>query len=287
MKNGFGEVLMSEEREAPDLEKLESELKLRGFSERTIEAYLFHNKKFLDFIGNKDINTINSENIKGYLSHLISKKKSTSTIALVKAALKFYYDDLLKKSIVDFKTPKVYKKLPVVLTKDEVKRIIEAAPTEKSKLMIKLIYSSGIRLSECINLKINDLEFEEKIGWVRQGKGKKDRMFILSDNVIDDVKNFIKDKNKDDYVLTNKRGERLSARNIQKIVKRAAQKANITKDVHVHTLRHSFATHLLENGTDIRKIQELLGHTNLQTTQIYTKVSTEELKKVKSPLDSI
>lgn len=269
------------------LKKLESELRLRGFSERTIKSYLFHNKKFLDFIGDKDINDINSDDIKSYLSHLISKKKSTSTVALVKAALKFHYDDLLKKNIVDFKTPKISKKLPVVLTKEEIKKIIKAAPTEKSKLMIKLIYSSGIRLSECINLKINDLELEEKIGWVRAGKGKKDRMFILSDNVIEGIKEFIEDKDKDNYLFTNKKGEKLSARNIQKIVKRAAKKAELTKDVHVHTLRHSFATHLLENGTDIRKIQELLGHANLQTTQIYTKVSTEELKKVKSPLDSL
>jgi len=205
----------------------------------------------------------------------------------VKAALKFYYDEVLKKGIVNVKTPKAEKHLPTVLTRDEVKKLIDGAKTAKSKFIIMLLYSSGLRLSESLNLHIKDLELEEKIGWVRKGKGNKDRLIILSESLIKALNGLKLDLNNDSYLLANKKGQALTARNVQKIVGRAAKKAGIRKNVSPHTLRHSFATHLLESGTDIRKIQELLGHANLQTTQIYTQVSTAELKKVKSPLDEL
>ncbi|MAG16190.1 hypothetical protein CMO88_03965 [Candidatus Woesearchaeota archaeon] len=269
------------------LDKLVTEIKLRGFSERTVKAYVTHNTKFLEFI-KKEAKFVVEEDIKSYMAYLISDRKvSPKTAALVKAALKFYYDEVLKMNIVNLKTPKAEKHLPIVLTKDEVKRLIESAKTAKSKLIIMMLYSSGLRLSECLNLRTNDLELEEKIGWVRKGKGNKDRLIILSDSLIKALKEYKHDLSNNNHILTNKKGSQLTARNIQKIVARAAKKAEIRKKVSPHTLRHSFATHLLESGTDIRKIQELLGHSNLQTTQIYTRVSTEELKKVKSPLDNL
>ena len=269
------------------LEKLSTELKLRNFSERTVTAYVTHNKKFLEF-NKKDAAQITEDDVKSYLAYLISDRKvSPKTVALVKAALKFYYDEVLKKGIVNVKTPKAEKHLPTVLTKPEVKRLIENAKTAKSKLIIMTLYSSGLRLSECLNLRVKDLELDEKIGWVRGGKGNKDRLIILSESLIKALNGFKLDLNSESYVFTNKRGRPLTERTVQKIVARAAKKASIRKKVSPHTLRHSFATHLLESGTDIRKIQELLGHANLQTTQIYTRVSTEELKKVKSPLDSL
>ena len=147
--------------------------------------------------------------------------------------------------------------------------------------------SSGLRLSEALNLKVSDLELEENIGWVRQGKGGKDRMFILSEALTKELKKYIAKQKVKGYLFPNRLGKQLTPNNIQKIVSRAAKVAKINKKVSPHTLRHSFATHLLESGVGIRQIQELLGHANLQTTQIYTKVSTEELKKIQSPLDSI
>ncbi|MBI2141060.1 tyrosine-type recombinase/integrase [Candidatus Woesearchaeota archaeon] len=268
------------------LEQLETELKLRGFSERTVKSYLFYNNKFLAFT-NKAPEAISEEDIKSYLANLISdRKKNAATVALVRAALRFYYDGVLKKSIVTLKTPKIQKKLPTVLTKEEVKKLIESAATAKSKLLLMTLYSSGLRVSECTNLKINDVELDQRMGWVRQGKGGKDRLFILSDGLVDALRGYVNGKNTE-HIFTNKSGRPLSARNIQKIVATAAKRAGISKGVSPHTLRHSFATHLLESGESIRKIQELLGHSNLQTTQIYTKVSTEELRKVKSPLDSL
>lgn len=268
------------------LEQLETELKLRGFSDKTVKSYLFYNNKFLAFT-NKAPEAATEEDIKAYLAHLIAdKKKNAATVALVRAALRFYYDGVLKKNIVTLKTPKIQKKLPTVLTREEVKRLLESAPTQKSRLIMMMLYSSGLRVSECCSLKVNDLEIAQKVGWVRDGKGGKDRIFILSEGIIEGLRNYINRKNTE-HIFTNKAGTALTPRNVQKIVATSAKRAGIGKIVSPHTLRHSFATHLLESGESIRKIQELLGHSNLQTTQIYTKVSTEELKKVKSPLDSL
>ena len=266
------------------LEQLETELSLRGFSAHTLKNYLRHNRQFLTSL-QKPISEVNEADVKQYLAQLITAKKSRNTVALVKAALKFHFDEVLKKNIVGFKTPKIEKKLPVVLSQKEVRMLIQHAKTKKSRLLLMLLYSSGVRVSEALQLKINDLELEEKMGWVRQGKGGKDRLIILSQKLVDELFFFVKGKKEDSY-LFSKNDKILSTRNAQKIVSATAKRAGITKKVSPHTLRHSFATHLLENGTDIRKIQVLLGHANLQTTQIYTKVSKEELKKVTSPLDA-
>ncbi len=269
------------------LRTLETELKLRGFSDNTIVTYSLTNRLFLKWI-KKDPNDVTEQDIKDYLAYLISDKKvSPSSIALKKAALKFLFDEVLKKNIVNLKTPKIPKHIPVVLTKEEVKRLIDSAASHKSRFIIRFLYSSGLRLSELIKLRLKDLEIDEKIGWVRSGKGSKDRMFILSDIIIQELKKYILtlDEN-EEYLFPGKKGH-ISSRNIQKIVDNAAKRAGLNKKVHPHMLRHCFATHLLEAGVDIRKIQELLGHSNLQTTQIYTSVSTEELKKVKSPLDNL
>ena len=266
------------------LQKLESELNLRGFSQQTVKSYMLQVNLFIKFV-KKDVSKATKDDIKGYLGYLISEKKlSPKSIALKKAALKFLYHEVLNKNIVDFKTPKTQKKLPVFLTKEEVKLLISNKSVLKTKLIIELLYSSGIRVSELCNLKISDLELDSKNGWVRKGKGSKDRMFILSDKLIEELKEYLKENKNKKYLFEGPKGP-LSSRNIQKIVQRAAKKANINKRVSPHVLRHSFATHLLDNGTDIRIIQELLGHANLNTTQIYTHVSREQLKKIKNPLD--
>lgn len=192
---------------------------------------------------------------------------------------------MLKKKIVTMKTPKIPKHIPVVLTKDEIRKLIDSAGSYKSKVIIQFFYSSGLRLSELIKLKITDLELKEKIGWVRKGKGNKDRLFLLSENLIKELEKYISTLDINEKYLFPGQKTHISPRNVQKIVDNAARRANLTKKVHPHMLRHCFATHLLESGVDIRKIQELLGHSNLQTTQIYTSVSKEELKKVKNPLD--
>jgi integrase/recombinase XerD len=272
----------------PELKKLETELKLRGFSKQTSKMYLFYNRKFLEFI-EKNPESITDDDIKEFLASKISEDSlSNSSIALIKASLKFFYTDMLGKNMSLIKTPKTSKKLPVVLTHKEIKYLIDNTENIKHRLLIELLYSTGLRLSECINLQYSDLDLNDGTGWVRLGKGAKDRIFIISDIFKKDLLDYIeKKKSGGKGYIFSINGRKMSSSGIQRAIKISAQRAGIDKPVHVHTLRHSFATHLLENGVDIRKIQKLLGHSNLQTTQIYTQVSNEEIKKIKSPLDML
>ena len=267
------------------LEKLATELRLRGYSEQTVKTYVYHNQQFFNFI-KKDSSQVSRDDIKKYMAYLLADKKlSRKYVSLVKSAILFVYNELVGKGW-KIKSPKTAKKLPVVLTKDEIKAMLSITKNPKHKLMIELLYSSGLRLSECTNLKFEDLELDEKIGWVRNGKGGKDRIFILSEKLGKHIQKYQKKKKLSGYIFQTKERQ-FSARSVQKIIANATQRAGINKKVSPHTLRHSFATHLLESGVDIRKIQELLGHSDLSTTQIYTKVSTKELKKIKSPLDNL
>ncbi len=275
-------------KDISSLKKLETELKLRGFSRQTSKMYLFYNRKFLEYI-KKSPEKVTDDDIKEFLAYKMSDHSlSNASIALIKASLKFFYTEMLGKNLSLIKTPKASKKLPVVLNRKEVKDLLGNTKNIKHRLLIELLYSTGLRLSECINLKYSDLDLNEGIGWVRMGKGGKDRIFIIADMFKNDLIEFM-EKNGDDgkdYIFSVN-GRKMSPRGIQYAIKVSAERAGIEKNVHVHTLRHSFATHLLENGVDIRKIQTLLGHSNLQTTQIYTQVSSEEIKKIKSPLDAL
>lgn len=265
-----------------ELEKLKTELKLRGFSHLTVRNYAFFVEKFLKQ-SNKSIDIVTEDDVKAYLGDLISNK-SKSTTMLAAAALKFFFTEILKKPVSGIKIPKKDRKLPEVLTKDEVKALIASAETKKSKLMISLLYSSGLRVSELVKLKSQDVRFEENIGWARGGKGGKDRMFILSNQLVHELQDYLS-KKEYNYIFSKEKP--LTTRNVQKIIKRLRDKASINKKVTPHTLRHSFATHLLESGTDIRLIQTLLGHASLSTTQLYTHVSSEQLKKIQNPLDRL
>lgn len=265
-----------------DLKNLLTELKLRGHSESTVESYLKFNRDFLSFV-KKSPEGVELQDLKFYLAHLVSDKKlAARSVNLARAALFFYYNEVLEKGFNKVKTPKIHATLPVVLSKGEVSRLIECAGSHKSRLMLMMLYSSGIRVSELVNLKWADLEVSDRFAWVRGGKGRKDRIVILSDAIIAELINLPRGE----WVFSGPNGS-LSVKNVQKIVRLATKNARIAKKVTPHTLRHSFATHLLDSGTDIRVIQELLGHSNLQTTQIYTHVSSEQKRKVKSPLDSL
>jgi len=269
------------------LKKLETELKISKNSPHTIRNYLSANSQLIDF-SKKNPEGITEEDVKFFIAENLTEKSSMSGILFL-SAIKYAYSNLLKKDITaGIKRPRRETKIPVVLTKEEVKKLLGVINDKKSKLMSSMLYACGFRVSELVNLKINDINFDEKTGHVRQGKGKKDRMFNIPEFLVNDLREQVeKQKSKNKIHLFSGQNERMSERNIQKIIEKARIKAGIQKPIHPHTLRHSFATHLLENGTDIRKIQELLGHANLSTTQIYTHISTEELKKVKSPIDSL
>lgn len=272
------------------LKKLETELKLRGFTEATYTTYISQNQRFLEYI-KKQPEQITQDDIKSYMAYLMSEKKQKpASVNLTLSALRFFYEQILKKKelFLDIKAPKSEKKLPTVLTKDEIKKLLAAIKNSKHELLVEMLYSSGLRVSEAVRLKIDDLNFDEKMGRVIAGKGKKDRHIILSENLIKKLKVYLDEREEpSEYVFPTTKDEHMSIRMAQKIVRQAAKKAGIRKRVFCHALRSSFATHLLEAGTDIRVIQVLLGHSNLSTTERYVKVSNEQLKKVKSPLDNL
>lgn len=266
------------------LKKIEVELKISKNSEYTMRNYLKANSDLIKFT-NKSPNQITTEDIKLFIAENLIDKSATSTILFL-SAIKYAYTTLLNNDITStIKRPKKEKRLPTVLSKNEIKNLFDNIQTQKSKLMISLMYACGFRVSELINLKIEDLNFSEKVGHVRQAKGNKDRIFNIPEFLIEELQEQAEKQENKTYLFTGRNGK-LSTRNLQKIVSSAANRSGL-KNVHCHTLRHSFATHLLERGVDIRKIQELLGHADLSTTQIYTHISMEELKKIKSPIDSL
>lgn len=267
---------------------LEQEMRIRNFSRKTIKAYLYYNKEFLRF-ASKFTDDVNKQDIRDYLDFLISSNKSASTLNLAINALKFYYQSIMHRKFFDFETgikrPKEPKKLPVILSKNEVVRMIDSLENIKHKLMIQILFSSGLRVSELIDLEINDIDFDRKLVHVKGGKGNKDRVTIASEQVLDNINKYLEEFKPLRFVFEGAQaGKKLTTRTIQRVVANAARSANINKQVTVHTLRHSFATYLLENGTNLRYIQELLGHARLETTQIYTKVTSFGLKNIESPL---
>lgn len=255
------------------MKDLLAEMTLRGMSEHTKKAYLRYNRDFLERM-NLEPGQVRKDDIKLYLAQLIDDGKAASTVNLARSALLFYYNDVREQNFTNIKAPKIGKKLPVYLTQEEVSRLIDAAGTRQSALMIKLLYACGLRVSELVKLRFEDVG-EDGTLQVRQGKGQKDRVTVIPDSLREvlDGEGFVFGDGS------------MTTRNVQAVVRRAAKKAGISKHVTPHVLRHSFATHLLEQGENIRVIQELLGHSNLQTTQIYTHVSNEALRNVKSPLD--
>lgn len=271
------------------LQKLEVELKISKNSQHTLKNYLKANKQLIESV-NKNPDEITEDDLKLYIAKNLSDSSASSIIVFL-AAIKYAFSSILKKDItINLKRPKRDKKIPDVLTKEEIKKLLNVLDSKKSKLMLSLIYACGFRVSELVNLKTENLNFEEKIGQIKQAKGRKDRIFNIPNFLIEDLKQQVENQKNinSEFLFSNPSTKsKLSSRNIQKIVSLASKKAEIKKNVHPHTLRHSFATHLLENSVDIRKIQELLGHADLSTTQIYTHISTEELKKIPSPIDDL
>jgi len=269
------------------LDKLEIELKISKNSDYTLRNYSNANKALFEFT-KKSPEEITEDDIKLYLIKNL-QDHSASSVILFLSAIKYAYGNILRINPTEnIKRPKKERKIPAVLTKEEVRTLINSCFSEKSKLIISLIYACGLRVSELVNLKVKDLNFNERTGHIIQGKGKKDRIFNIPIFLSSELETqTFKQKEIGEVFLFSGPCGKLSCRNIQKIVSKAASNAGIEKDVHTHTLRHSFATHLLENGVDLRHIQVLLGHSSISTTQIYTHVSTEELKKIKSPIDEM
>ncbi len=277
-------------------ELIKKECKRRGFSKRTIETYCFYVDKFLDFCGKKDcVRTITKKDVKHYIEHLCDQNKCGSTLNVALSSVKFFIFEILHNNWkIGMKFSKIPKTLPTVLTKLEVKLIIDSIDNVKHKLIVKLLYSAGLRVGELVKLKVCDLSIDEGIGWIRLGKGKKDRMFIIAKRLKEELRDYVlaNELGYQDYVFGGRVGSngkkgRISIETVYRIVKNATKKAKINKNVHPHTFRHSFATHLIDNGNLLGDIRFLLGHSNIQTTQIYTHVSNKRISLVVSPYDKL
>jgi integrase/recombinase XerD len=274
-------------QERDPLYNLEQELRIRGFSRETIKSYVLYNKLFLEFIG-KSPKSVTNNDIRQYLISLKDRNCASSTLNVALNALKFYYREILKrKFFFDIKGAKKTNYLPTVLSKEEIERMLVKTTNPKHNFLISLMYSAGLRVSEAIKIHMRDFDLDRKMIVVRQGKGQKDRCTLLSEKLMPILRKQISLKKPNGYLFTGAGGNgHLTSESAEKIVKKAAEAAGIAKKVTCHSLRHSFATHLLEAGTSIRYIQELLGHARLETTQIYTKVANNNLQNIKSPLDS-
>jgi site-specific recombinase XerD len=271
-------------------ERLETELHARKYSFKTVKAYRYYNQNCCQTL-QKTPDNIESSDIKAYLAYLNSARDfSASSMNLALSALKFFYHTVLQKNNVrEQRRPRHDKRLPVVLAKSEITRLLGAAQNPKHRLLLMLVYSSGLRVSEVVALKREHIDFARKAVYIHAGKGRKDRATLLSDIAAQALQNY--------YALIPAGpgtwlfpgipdSAHLSIRSAQKIFETNLAKAHIGKGATIHSLRHSFATHLLESGTDVRFIQDLLGHQSIKTTERYTHVAKRNALKIPSPLDT-
>lgn len=255
------------------ISELQQYMRVTGYSPRTIEAYTH----CIEQIADKDLLE--------FLDKLAKEGKSSFTLNQYHAAYKLYMTKVRGKHWqAPFPYAKRHKKLPVVLSRTEIKALIEATVNTKHRLMISLAYGAGLRVSEVTNLQVRDLEPEDLSLVIREAKGGKDRVSIVPEKLCSELQVMMAGKKPDSYLFESERGGKLSTRTAQAVFERSLKLAGIKKSATFHSLRHSFATHLLENGVDVRYVQELLGHAHISTTQLYTKVTNPQLRKIRSPL---
>jgi integrase/recombinase XerD len=273
-----------------ELKKTKATLQIKGYSENTIRNYSSELIQFFIYIQPREATDYRTEDLKNYIWYCITKLKLTeNSIHSRVNALKFYYEKVLnlEKLAIEIPRPKKHLKLPKGFNVEEIKRILIATPNLKHNTILKLIYGMGLRVSEIINLKINDIDSVSMRTFIERAKGKKDRYVNLPESTLEQLRSYYKEYRPKEYLFEGQYGGQYTTRSVQQFFRKSLLKANITKKQGVHSLRHSYATHLLENGTDIRFIQELLGHNNIKTTLLYTQVTDLSLRKIISPLDNL
>lgn len=264
-----------------------AKLELKRYANNTVKTYVSCFEAFLNHYSDKKLEDLNELDVRAYLQKLIQEGFSHSYLNQAINAIKFYYEVVLEmpNRFYAIERPRPEEKLPKVLAKEEVLAIIENTNNIKHRCIVSLLYSAGLRRSEVLNLKPDDIDSKRMAIKVQSGKGKKDRYTILSEKLLKDLRTYFKEWRPRKYLFEGPQGGQYSAESVVKIVRVASQKAGIKKRVSPHMLRHSFATHLLESGTDLRYIQVLLGHKSSKTTEIYTHVATNIFFKIKNPLD--
>ena len=265
-------------------------LKELRYSVNTLNVYTDLFEEFINYYPNKPAQDITEEEIIAFLRYLVNERKiSTSYQNQSINSIKFYYERVLggKRKIYLIERPRKEIFLPEVLSEEEVAAILKTITNIKHKALIMTIYSGGLRISELINLKVKDIDSDRMQIRVQQSKGKKDRYTLLSQKTLLILRQYFKEYKPKEWLFEGEGDGEYSQKAIQNILKRAVLKAGIKKRITVHSLRHSFATHLLENGTDLRYIQNLLGHSNSKTTEIYTHITTKGFDQIKNPLDKL
>ncbi len=262
----------------------------KRYSSNTQKTYIGYFSNFCREFSSRDIKSIPKDEINNYILNLIKTNNiSTSQQNQRINAIKFYYEKVLgrSKEYYNIYRPKKEKSLPTVLSEEEITKLLLSINNIKHKAILSLIYSAGLRISEAINLKIEDIDSQRNLIIIRGSKGKKDRTTLLSQKILVLLRGYYHQYKPGTYLFEGQNGGKYSVKSIQNVFKRALKKSGILKPATVHTLRHSFATHLLEHGTDLRYIQELLGHNNSKTTEIYTHITKRGTDKIKSPLENI
>ncbi|MEK6939084.1 MAG: tyrosine-type recombinase/integrase [Nanoarchaeota archaeon] len=269
------------------IEQLRKEGERRGLSPRKIKTYADCVNLFLKRNQHQELKRMTKEEIKEYLDRYLS---CSNTYNVNLNALKFFFEEVLHKRLT-FKVrfSKTPKRLPEFLTKEEVPVLLAAIKNPKHCLMVELMYGTGMRVSELVNVKIKDLDFEHNFGWVRQDKGRKDRPFILPLCLKEKMIFLIKEENltSEDWLFSTNRNKSYSVSSLREIIKRAKEECKLNKNIHPHTLRHSFATHVIQNGYTATELQPLLGHAQVQTTMMYVHMASPNMLNVRSPLDSL
>jgi len=273
------------------MKNLNAELVLRNFSPKTVKAYSYHVKKFLEFTKKNPLN-ITKNDVRDYLVYLSSSKEvKPATFNLILSSLTFYFENAMKRRMkIDFKRAKLEQNIPTVISREDVLKLINACSNIKHRLLIEVMYSSGLRVSECLALKIKDLNLDKNYGIVKRGKGNKDRYFMIGKRLKEDIELYLSSRAGNDksniYLFPDHVGH-LCVRTAQCVLQNAKKNARLGYRVYCHALRSSFATHLLEDGVDIHTVQKLLGHSNIRTTLAYIKYSPKQISSIKNPLDRL
>jgi len=273
------------------LKRMHELLLLKAYSPNTVKTYCVEFSQLLYLLKDKQVDSLTPERLRSYFLYCVTELKLSENIIHSRInAIKFYFEQVLHRERVFFEEiprPKKKSSLPKVISKNDIVKLFAQVENPKHLLMLKLCYGMGLRVSEIVNLKVTDIDSGRMLVHIEAAKGKKDRYVTLPSSILEDLRNYYRTYRPKIYLFEGQYGGQYAIRSVQAVFKNAMKKAKINKSVGIHGLRHSYATHLLECGTDMVFIQKLLGHKDIKTTEIYAKVSNRQLSKVKSPLDDL